>query len=127
MARFLSLVRSALLLAVLPMASSDLHTFDSEHGVPTHRDMQSSAYSITFDSVTNSGNNVTVNFDNGAGDGSPSGRFEIFVADSDPTADYTLSCYSEGGTLFSGTGISSQTSSIVINYSHTMLQFDTTL
>ncbi|EEC44676.1 predicted protein [Phaeodactylum tricornutum CCAP 1055/1] len=110
MARFLSLVRSALLLAVLPMASSDMHTFDSEHGVPTHRDMQSSAYSITFDSVTNSGNNVTVTFNHGNGG---AGEFEIYVkTGSATTSQYNLTCYSEGGTLFSGDGISSLTPTI---------------
>jgi hypothetical protein len=114
MTSFISILRwCATLLALTPIVASGTRLFDSDKGSHAHRSLQSEEYAISFDSVTNTKNNITVNFINGAGSGAPTGRFEIFVANASSTAsDYTLSCYSKDGIVFDGEGISERTSTV---------------
>jgi hypothetical protein len=122
----LSALWCAIVVAFAPVACSDVQLFDSENRTPARRSLQKTTeYTIAFNSVANTANNVSISFNHGIGDGSPTGKFEIFVKTGiATTSQYNLTCFSQGGILFSGTGISSQTSSIGTSSSTFDFSFD---
>jgi hypothetical protein len=85
-------------------------------------------YSMEFVEVINENNKMNVKFENSPGDGSLEGRFEIFVPDQSQStrtiSDINKSCYSDGGKLYIGPGISIFESSIGESQSTFSFAFD---